>query len=172
MRKVLLLGAILLLFTALPVTAQPPPKTAKGKYTVARLERFEVAANVEMSKERVNVLMLEIAEELYKLKKFKDVIEPGKPLPPAMASAQVLRISGTVTDFYSLLPEGSPTLMGSEFVGHIKVNVVFSEGLTGEKLLEKEIAKRVVAGPYQLVFHGLTQRTAKELAQQAKKTFF
>src|SRR4051812_13506409 len=77
-----------ILFWAVFVTAQTtePARDLKGKYLAVEVEKFEVAKDVDIPDNQINVLMLEIVDELFKIKKFDQVIKPSsKPTVPQPA---------------------------------------------------------------------------------------
>ena len=159
--------AALLLAIAVTGNAQSKVNPAKGAFKILRIEKFVVDPKVDMSNERLNVLMLEIADELYKIKKFDEILEPKDQLPANLPDKRVLYLTGAVSGYYSVLPEQSDKII-STLYGRVKVTVKFTDE-SGNVLLEQEIGKHVI---YPISFGDVTRKTAKEIARLAKKNFF
>jgi len=144
-------------------------KPAKGSFQTLQITRFEVDPKVGMSNERLNVLMLEVADELFKIKRFKDIVEPSTPYQSSGkgTDAQLLHLTGYVSDYYSVLPEESDKAISSLFA-RVRVTVKFTDD-SGNVLLEQEIGKHVI---YPLSFGDVTRKLGKEIAHLAKTNFF
>jgi curli biogenesis system outer membrane secretion channel CsgG len=170
-------------------------ETVNSKYQKIEVSRFETKTGLEkFTPSTLDVMMSEIADQLTKLDKFKEVtikkaeskeaVTPGetKPIVPtdATANAEVptkestestLYLSGTVTEYN----EGNRTaryLIGlgagrAKIKAHIKI--LDSSGIL---LFEKDVDGNVLMGAFGGDSGGITRGLAKEVAKVTLKKFF
>ena len=161
----------------------------KNKYQKIEITRFDIKEGVEkLTDSSLEVMMSEIADELKKLNKFKEVtIEPTKPNdtatideaktdPPQVEAESkplesTIRLVGTVTEY----KEGNRTaryLVGfgagrAKIKAHIKIL-----DSTGSTLLEKDVDGNLVVGFFGGDSKSITRGLAKEVAKITQKKFF
>jgi Domain of unknown function (DUF4410) len=170
-------------------------ETTNNKYEKIEVSRFEAKSGLEkFTPSILDVMMSEIADQLTKLDKFKEVTikKPEskeattsavtKPIVPADETANIeappkesiestLYLSGTVTEY----KEGNRTaryLIGlgagrAKIKAHIKI--LDSSGIL---LFEKDVDGNVVMGAFGGDSGGITRGLAKEVAKVTLKKFF
>ena len=167
-----LLSIAFLFAATLAAKAQTPATDLKGKYRAIEVTRFAVDPSVDIPDNQIDVLMLEIVDELYKIKKFDQISKPSKTAPATKSYSQpTIRIEGTFTKYFALIPQKLSTEDG-EIWTRVKVQVKFVDAADGKTLLEREVDRRIFFGALQFIRSDVTRKAAKEIAKITKKTFF
>ncbi|MFN0139322.1 MAG: hypothetical protein ACKVQW_04450 [Pyrinomonadaceae bacterium] len=167
---VLLIAASAFLATAQSAQTDIPQK---GKYRSIEVQKLDVAPDVDIPSNQINVIFLEIVDELHKIKKFDRVTKAGsKSAENTVLDAQPrLRLEGTISRYSALVPQKYTTKTGDIWT-RVKIQVKFIDTSDGKILLEKEVDRRIFFGVYQFTLDDVGRKVAKEVAKIAKKTFF
>lgn len=85
--------------------AQPARTEASrtGRYQTIEVHKLEVAPDVDIPSNQINVIFLEIVDELHKIKKFDRVTKGGsQTASDVVPKAQPgLRLTGTISKYYA-----------------------------------------------------------------------
>jgi len=171
---VALLGLSTILVLASP--AARAQKNNKNQYHYIEVVRFDIKEGVEFPPDYLIATTENTVKKLQKTRKFKEVLRQGET--PTEANADVLRLTGTVTEFRkgsrakrSLLG----TAAGLSGLGKTKVvvHINFLDGATGRVLAEKDVQGVVIGGDLfsEDSLHA-TDSLANEIAKTVKKQFF
>lgn len=179
---------VICLFTSVAGLAQDTKSRVKDKYQHVEVAKFDINDGVEFSAALLDVLMAEIADELNKLKKFKQVttvdddqakaetaeVKPDAVADPGAVKADApeskIRLSGTVTKYKPGSRIARYMIPGAG-ITQIKARIKYVDAVTGSVLFEKEIDGKVVIGFFGGDSDGASRRLAREIAIIAKKKF-
>ncbi len=74
--KILICSAVLSASALLAMAQAATDNIQKGKYRAIEVSTFEVAPGMDIPSNQINVILLEIVDELYKIKKFDRITKP------------------------------------------------------------------------------------------------
>ena len=144
----------------------------KGKYRGIEVAKLDVALDVDIPTNQINVVFLEIVDELNKIKKFDRITKLGSnPNARSANSMPTIRLEGTIAKYFALVPQ-KYTTEGGDIGSHLKLTIKFMDAADGKLLFEKEIDRRIFFGAYQFTLDDVGRKVAKEVAKITKKTFF
>ena len=169
-----IIGSGLILAAAVFAAAQTTTSdnNQKGKYRAIEVAKLEVAQDVDIPSNQINVIWLEIVDELHKIKKFDRIIKLGSNAATATPYTQpTLRLQGTIARYSALVPQDR-TVGAGDIWTRVKVQIKFVDASDDKLLLEKEIDRRVFFGIYQFYLDDVGRKVAKEVAKITKKSFF
>ena len=149
-----------------------PLANVKNVYHTIEVTRFDVDPSVDIPANQIDVLMLEIVDEIYKLKKFDQILKPSKNLiAQADNTKPTVKLIGTFTKYYALIPQ-KQTVESGDIWTHIRVQIKFIDAADGKVLLEKEVDRRIFLKINPFATQDVTRKVAREIAKITKKTFF
>ena len=143
-------------------------KTSEKKYQYVQVNRFDVRQGVDFPPDYKLTIDEDLNNELGKIKRMKQVLREGEPLPQA---EPVLLITGTITKYkkgnqatrYLVGFGAGATVIGA----HIKCY----DAATKELLFEHDVDGKVIMGIMGGKSEGANNGLAKEIAKNIKQRF-
>ena len=161
-----------LLFTSLAAQTATVNVGLKGKYRAIEVAKLDVASDVDIPTNQINIVFLEIVDELYKIKRFDRITKLGStPTAVSADGLSTLRLEGAIAKYFALVPQ-KYSIEGGDIGTRLKVTIKFLDAADGKLLFEKDIDRRIFFGVYQFTRDDVGRKVAKEVAKITKKTFF
>jgi len=167
--------SLFLLFNSIAIAQDAvPDKKSRGKYTTIEVSRFEVTQGSSIPENVINLIMLEIVDEMYKLKAFQRIIRPNikNEFEGTNDTGPKVRLTGTILKYDAGINLEKYTVSIPSIGTKAKAKIKFLDLATGTVLLEKEVGgSDLLPFPGQLT-NDATRKLAKEVAKITKKNFF
>lgn len=151
-----------------------PDKKSPREYTTIEVSRFEFTQGDSIPEKVIDLIMLEIVDEMYKLKTFRRIIKPNlkNEFESSDDIGPKIRLTGTIIKYDVGINAEKYTVSFPSVGTRAKARIRFLDLAKGTVLLEKE-----VGGSDWLPFPGqltndATRNLAKEIAKITKKNFF
>lgn len=168
--KMLILFGLVLLLTSF-AKAQTSKNTTdlKNKYQAIEVSRFEVSPTLNIPTNKITLIMLEIVNELDKLKKFKKITKANlkNEFEDDQSTEPKIRLIGSIVDYKPGISNGDRELF-SKVIATIK----FIDATDGKILLEEVVDGKVFFPIFSSWTDTSTHKLAKETAKIIRKNFF